>query len=111
MSVLPGQKSDAASTFESFLAEVRADGTPSAVMAVRSNSRGEFFGGNFRKLCRKHGIKQEFTPADSPKYNGVAEQALALISDTTLATRIQTLVMYLGAPAYPSLWAEAVSRA
>ena len=28
-------KSDAASAFESFLAEVRADGTPSAVMAVR----------------------------------------------------------------------------
>ena len=29
-----------------------------------------FFGGDFGKLCRKRGIKQEFTPADSLKYNG-----------------------------------------
>ena len=70
-----GKKWDAASAFESFLAEVRADGTPSAVMAVRSDNGGEFFGGGNGKLCRKRGIKQEFTPADSPKYNGVAERA------------------------------------
>ena len=30
--------------FDSFLAKVRADGTPSAVMAVRLNNGGEFFG-------------------------------------------------------------------
>ena len=65
-------KSDAASAFESFLSEVRADGTQSAVMAVRSDNGREFFGGAFGELCRKRGIKQEFTPADSPKYNGVA---------------------------------------
>ena len=62
-----GKKSDAASAFEPFLAEVWADGTPSAVMAFRSDNKGEFFGGDSRKLCRKRGIKQEFTPADSPK--------------------------------------------
>ena len=70
-----GKTSDAASSFESFLAEVRADGTLSAVMAIRSNNGGEVFGGDFGKLCRKRGIKQEFTPADIPKYNGVAERA------------------------------------
>ena len=69
-----GKKSDAASAFESFLAEVRADGIPSAVMAVKSDSGGEFFGERFGKLCRKRGIKQEFTPADILKYNGVAER-------------------------------------
>ena len=94
--------------FETFLVEVRADGTPSAVLAVRSDNRGQFFGGDFGKLCRKRGIKQEFTPADSPKFNGVAEQALPLINDPALATRIQAPVMYPGAPAYPSLWPEAV---
>ena len=35
-------KSDAASAFESFLAEVRADSTPSAVMAVRSDNGDSF---------------------------------------------------------------------
>ena len=57
----------------------------------------------------KCGIKQEFTPADNPKYNGVAERSLALICDTALAARIQAQVLYPGAPSYPSLWAEVVS--
>ena len=104
-----GKKSDAASAFESFLAEVRADGTPSAVTAVRSGNGGAFFGGEFGELCHKRGIKQEFTPTDSPKYNGVAKRALALINDAALATRIQAPVLYTDAPAYPSLWAEAVT--
>ena len=80
-------------------------------MCVRSDNGGESSGGVFGTLCRKRGIKQEFTPADSPKYNGVAERALALINDTALAARIQAQVLYLGAPSYPSLWAEAVSWA
>ena len=46
-----GKTLDTASAFESFLSEVRADGTPSAVMAVRSDSRGEFFGGHFGKYA------------------------------------------------------------
>ena len=104
-------KSDAASAFESFLAEVRADGIPSTVMAVRSDNGREFFGGAFGELCRKRCIKQEFTPADSPKYNGVAERALGLINDAAAAARIQATELYPGAPDYPSLWAEAVSWA
>ena len=48
-------ESDAASAFEPFLAEVRANSTPSAVMAVRSDNGREFFGGTFGKLCRKRG--------------------------------------------------------
>ena len=104
-------KSDAASAFESFLAEVRADGTPCAVMAVRSDNGRAFFGGAFGGLCRKRGIKQEFTPADSPKYNGVAERALGLINDAAVATHIQATELYSSAPNYPSLWAEAASWA
>ena len=104
-------KSDAASAFESFLAEVRADGTPSAVVAVRSDNGKEFFGGSFGGLCRKRGIKQESIPADSPKYNGVAERALGLINDAAVAARIQATELYPNAPNYPSLWAEAASWA
>ena len=50
-------------------------------------------------------------PAESLKYNGVAERALALINGTALAARIQAPVLHPGAPAYPSMWAEAVSWA
>ena len=103
-------KWDAASAFESFLA-VMAVGTPSAVMAVRSDNGREFFGGAFGELCRKCGIKQEFTPADSPKYNGVAERALGLTNDAAVAARIQATELYPNAPNYPSLWAKAASWA
>ena len=41
-------KSNAASAFESFLAEVRADGTPSAVMAVSIRQRKRVFWRSFR---------------------------------------------------------------
>ena len=80
-------------------------------MAVRSDNGGEFFGGDFGELCRKRGIKQEVTPADSPKYNGVAERALALINDAALAARLQAPELYPGAPTYPSVWAETISWA
>ena len=57
-------------------------------MAVRSDNGGKCFGGYFGKLSRKRGIKQEFTPVDGPKYNGVAGRELALINDTAFAARI-----------------------
>ena len=98
-----GKKLDAVSAFGLFLTEVRADGIPSAFMAVRSDNGGECFKGNFGNPCRKRGIKQEFTLADSPEYSGVAERALALINDTAFAARIQAPVLYLGAPSYPPL--------
>ena len=60
------KKSDAASAFESFLEEVRADGTPSAVMCVRSGNRGEFFGGEFGTLYRKRGIKRNLRQQTAP---------------------------------------------
>ena len=104
-------KSDAASAFQSFLPEVRADGTSSAVMAVRPGNGREGSGGAFGELCRKRGIKQEPTPADSPKYHGVAEQALGLINDAAVAARIQETELNPSAPNYPPLWAEAASWA
>ncbi|CAB1116999.1 unnamed protein product [Ectocarpus sp. CCAP 1310/34] len=82
-------KSDAAEAFERYLAENRADGAPSDVMVVRSDNGGEFFYGEFGRVCRKYCIKQEFSPAHSPEYNGVADRALDLIKDAALAARIQ----------------------
>ena len=103
-------KSDAASAFRSFLASVRADGKPSLVEIVRSDNGGEFFRGEFESLCNELLIKQEFTPAYSPQYNGVAERGLGIIEAAAMAARIQAKVLfdYVQLPKTDKLWAEAM---
>ena len=81
-------KSDAAEAFKQFLADLRVEGIPSEVVIVRSDNGGEFNQGEFGQLCRERNIKQEFTTADSPEYNGVAERGLAMIESAALAARI-----------------------
>ena len=102
-------KPDAAETFKQFLSDTRADGVPSQVVTVRSDGGGGFCGGNFGELCRSRCIKQEFTTADSPQYNGVAERALGLIEKAAMAGRIQAHELFpnVQLPATESLWAEA----
>ena len=106
-------KSDAAEAFEKCLADLRVEGVPSEVVVVRSDYGGEFNEGKFGKLCRERNIKQEFTTADSPEYNGVAERGLAMIESAALAARIQASELFPGfnVPEGPSLWAEAMSWA
>ena len=92
-------KSDPGSAFRSFLASVRADEIPSLVEIVRSDNGGEFFGGGSASVCNELLIKQEFTPAYSPQYNGVAERGLGLIKEAAMAARIQAKVL-LGTCSY-----------
>ena len=40
-------------------------------------------------MCNELLIKQEFTPAYSPQYDGVAERGLGLIEEAAMAARIQ----------------------
>ncbi|CAB1110128.1 unnamed protein product [Ectocarpus sp. CCAP 1310/34] len=103
-------KSDAAVGFEKFLADYRTKGVPCEVCIARTDGGGEFQG-QFAELCRRHGIKEEFTPPHTPKYNGVAERALGLITDAALASRIQATQLFPDAPNHPGLWAEAISCA
>ena len=102
-------KSDAPETFKQFLSDTCADGVPSQVVIVRSNGGGEFCGGNFVDLFRSRCIKEEFTTADNPQFNGVAERALGLIVTAAIAGRIQAREIFPGVqlPATKSLWAEA----
>ena len=102
-------KSDAAEMFEQFLADTRTDGVPSKVVIVRSDGGGEFRGGKFGELRRSRGIKQEFTTADSPQFNGVAECALGLIETAAMAGRILARELFPGAqlPATEALWVGA----
>lgn len=79
--------------FEQFLVDVGADGIPSTVKCVRSDSGGEFEG-PFREVCRSRGIQQEFNPTDSPELNGVAERAIVLVESTEISTRFQVDELY-----------------
>ena len=62
-----GKKSDAASALELFLADVRADGTPSAVMAVRFDNGGEVLGrssGNYAaSVISSKSSRQQTSPS------------------------------------------------
>ena len=98
------QKSDTTKAFEQYLADVGAKCIPSVVETVRSDGGGEF-AGSFSDLCRKRGIRQEYAPADSPEYNGVAERAIAMVEQAAMAARIQAKVLYdVDVPA--RMWAE-----
>ena len=61
-------------------------------------------------MCNELLIKQEFTPAYSPQYNGVAERRLGLIEEAAMAARIQAKVLFghVRLPKTDRLWAEAV---
>ena len=61
-------------------------------------------------LCRDRGIKQEFTPPDSPEMNGTAERALGLIESSAMAARLQAKETFAGILRPPSdrLWAESM---
>ncbi|CAM9653974.1 unnamed protein product, partial [Pylaiella littoralis] len=52
------QKSDAAGSFKSYLAEHRPDGAPLAVKIVHTDKGGDF-DGEFEEVCRELCIKQE----------------------------------------------------
>ena len=104
------RKSDAADAFRKFLTDVRGDGVPSEVERVRSDNGGEFFGGEFGDVCRQYCVKQEFINAKSPELNGVAERALGILQNATLAAQIQAPILFphVKLPPSETLWAEAV---
>ena len=99
------QKSDTVTLFEQFLADERVAGIPSAVEVVRSHKGGEIKE-DFAKLYRRHSIRQEFTTADSAKFNGVAELHIAMIESAGMAAQVQAKSLFRGfkIPFGNSLW-------
>ena len=83
-------KDETATYFSKYLAEIASR----KVEVVRSDGGGEFSKGAFGALCTTEKIRQEFTTADSPKYNGIAERQIAIIEATGLAARIQAAAKY-----------------
>ena len=72
---------------------------------IRTDGGGEFEG-EFQDLLNNLGIKHEKTPPYSPQYNGVAERALGILRDKTVA-----LLRSLIAGNTNRLWAEAMRYA
>ena len=97
-------KDETATYFSKYLAEI----APCKVEVVRSDGGGEFSKGGFGALCTTEKIKQEFTTAGSPQYNGVAERQIAIIEAAGIAARIRATAKYPNEvlPRGESLWAE-----
>ena len=99
-------KSDAPDAREQYMADTNAAGPPKI---IRSDDAPELMGGRFAEICRKHNIKREFTSANTPQLNGVAERGLALIEKVAKASMYQAKVSFvdMGLPPMEKYWAEA----
>ena len=72
---------------------------------VRTDGGGEF-DGQFQTFLSERGIKRERTPPHTPQYNGVAERALGILRDKTVA-----LLRGVTEGKSDRLWAEAMNFA
>ncbi|CAM9940558.1 unnamed protein product, partial [Ascophyllum nodosum] len=72
---------------------------------IRTDEGGEFEG-EFQQVLDSHGITHEFTPPDTPQHNGVAERALGLLREKSIAMLQEVTVA-----ASDRLWAEALNYA
>ena len=93
--------------FRQYLADYRFTGVPCAVETVRTDDTAEVKGGAFASPCRERGIRQEFTTADSPQFDGVAEWGIAMIELAGKAATIEAdlNVAGMGIPSGKPLWA------
>lgn len=101
------EEPDAAGAFELSLAEVRADGAPSAIMAVQSDNGGELFPRTFQK----HFAARVVSNTSSSQQPGAAGTSVSTDQHSALAARTQATELHVSAPIYPLLWVEAVSWA
>ena len=75
-----------------------------SIKCVRTDNGGEFEGESQRELDRRS-ITHEYTPPDTPQYNGVAERALGLLREKAI-TLIE-LDDVINVP-QEKLWAQAI---
>lgn len=77
----------------------------SPVDLVCTDDAAEFMGGTFADLCWERDIRHEFTTANSPQFNGIAERGIVLTKSAGKATVIQAGVMFpsMGIPSGDSL--------
>ena len=98
------KKSDTAAALTGIITEYI---TPAGLKigSIRTDEGGEPEGG-FQQGLGSHGITHESTPPDTLQYNGVAERALGLSRETSIAMLHEMTVAASG-----RLWAEALNYA
>ena len=99
-------KDEVSRYFRQYFADSCFTGVPCPVETVRTDDAAEFKVGAFAVLCREQGIRQEFTTADSPQFNGAAERGIAMIESAGKAAIIQAGLNFrgMGIPFGNSLW-------
>ena len=99
--------------FAGFLADTRAQGTPSVVECLRSDNGTEFTKGEFVTPLDHHRIRREYTPVDSPKYDGVVGRRIAVYLEASMASCLEAPRLFGGVHLQPTgpLWAEACVQA
>ncbi|KAE8718737.1 hypothetical protein F3Y22_tig00109992pilonHSYRG00051 [Hibiscus syriacus] len=97
------KKSDVFSTFKNFKARVELD-SGNKIKCFRTDNGGEYTSEEFDDFCKKEGIKRQFTVANTPQQNGVAERMSRTLLERTRA-------MLRDACLEKSFWAEAVNTA
>ncbi|CAI7899321.1 unnamed protein product [Closterium sp. NIES-53] len=74
------KKSEVTSTLVRWLLTT-ADTRGRCVSCLHSDRGGEFRSGVLAGFCREQGIRQSWTPLESPQQNGVAERRIGLVMD------------------------------
>ena len=97
------KKSESPDALDQFLADTREYGPPKI---IPTDDAPQLKAGKFDEICRKLHIKREFTSANTPQLNGVAERGLTLIEIVAKASAYQAKVSFVGMdrPPMDRLW-------
>lgn len=83
------KKPGIAKAFREFLTDVCEVCIPEALLARTANG-GELIRESLEMVCVEHRIKQGFTTAKSPGFNGGTDRALGIILSSVSAARIKS---------------------
>ena len=99
------KKSESLDALDQFFADTREYGPPKI---IRTDDAPQLKAGKFDEICRKLHIKKEFTSANTPQLNGVAERGLTLIEKLAKASAYQAKVSFVGMdlPPIDRLWTD-----
>ncbi|CAM9890236.1 unnamed protein product, partial [Chrysoparadoxa australica] len=100
------QKSDLNRVLDTFLTAARMKKTP--VRYIRLDNAGEQTSPRFKNMCSNHGVELEYTPRNTPQYNGVVERGFATVRRKAVALLESAM---LSKDLREKLWAEAASTA
>ena len=99
------EKSESPDALDQFLADTREYEPPKTIC---TDDAPRLKAGKFDEICSKLHIKREFTSANTPQLNGVAERGLTLIEKVAKTFAYQVKVSFVGMdlPPMDCLWTD-----